>query len=344
MSHQYKNESPLVSIVLPVYNGAAFLERSIQSCLCQTYSNLELIIVNDASTDDSLKIANHFASLDSRICVITNQLNMQLPASLNIGHRGAKGDFITWTSHDNYFEDNAVELLLKVMLNSDADIVYSNVRIIDANGEYRKNLCLGDASSLLFGNAIGACFLYKKEVYIRNNGYDENLHTVEDYDFWLRASLHSSFDHIDKVLYNFRSHEQSLSSRLNVPESSENERFRRNLKKSYLNFLQFLRCKNKEDYAENFSKIHRHKKMDITAVLENYRDIERVLQEVAIKTQSLNLNKMVQELDRRIRSNIYRFPENHNFRMLWLLLSNRPAILFKYDRKISLRIILKCFN
>ena len=341
---QSVNDFPLVSILLPVYNGEAFLERSIQSCLSQTYDNLELIVVDDGSKDNSLQIANEFASFDKRVTIISNQLNKQLPASLNIGHRAARGEIITWTSHDNYFEPNAIEVLLKQMRTSDVDIVYSDVRIIESCGKYRKILKMKDSSLLLFGNSIGASFLYKKEVYLRNDGYNENLHTVEDYDFWLRASIHSTFNHIDEVLYNFRSHQDSLSSKLNISGSVENNIFATRLQECYSNFLQLLKFREKEYFTEILSKIHLYKKINVTVLLQRFSEFTKILQETADKTRILDYGKMVEMLDHRIRFNISEFPENQNAKILWLILLNRPSILLRYDRRNSSRLVWKCLK
>ena len=222
-------KSPLVSIILPVFNGEKFLEDSIKSCLDQTYTNFELIIVNDCSTDDSLKIGEYYKNLDDRITIISNSRNEKLPSSLNIGHYAARGDFYTWTSHDNIYEPNALRKLVDAIVEKKVDIVYANLNIIETDGTIRKSINPGEYSKLLFGNSIGAVFLYKRGVFIRNKGYGENLHSIEDYDFWLRACVHSRFYHINEVLYNYRIHENSLSSKLKRNNTEENSRFIKNL-------------------------------------------------------------------------------------------------------------------
>lgn len=88
-------KSKLVSVILPVYNGEKYLEQSIRSVLDQTYENLELIIVDDASTDNSLYIAQNLAREDSRIRIITNSENLKLPKSLNKGFEDANGEYYT---------------------------------------------------------------------------------------------------------------------------------------------------------------------------------------------------------------------------------------------------------
>ena len=93
--------SDLISIVLPVYNGAKFLCESIDSVINQTYKNWELLILDDCSTDETAKIAQKYVEQDSRIRYYLNEKNLRLPRNLNKGFSLAKGDYLTWTSDDN---------------------------------------------------------------------------------------------------------------------------------------------------------------------------------------------------------------------------------------------------
>ena len=206
------NSSPAVSVILPVYNGENFLEEAIQSCLNQTYENFELIIVNDCSTDSSLKIAEKYRDLDRRIVIINNNRNLKLPATLNIGHEYAKGDFLLWTSDDNRFKPFFLEKILQAKVKNHVDVAFCNYDIIFENGNLKREHKAGPISHLIFGNTVGAAFIYDKNVYQKLKGYDENLHTVEDYDFWIRAALNFNFFHLDENLYQYRIHEESLSS------------------------------------------------------------------------------------------------------------------------------------
>lgn len=202
----------LISVILPVYNGETFLEEAINSILNQTYSNFELIIIDDCSKDSSLAIANKFADKDKRIAIISNTENKKLPATLNIGHHLAKGNFITWTSDDNILKPSFLECLINSLLENQADIVYSNYDIITENGSLKRIHITGPTEHILYGNKIGASFLYKKEVFEELNGYNESLFLLEDYDFWLRASIKFNFYHLDANLYQYRLHSDSLTS------------------------------------------------------------------------------------------------------------------------------------
>lgn len=249
-------EEPLISIVLPVHNGRKYLKQAIESCLNQTYKNLELIIIDDGSTDDSLLIASEYLVSDNRVKVIANGENLTLPASLNIGHREAQGDFITWTSDDNIFHKDAINKLYLKLINKNVDIVYSDYLIIDDEGELVRHGRLKDIEYLLFYGVIGACFLYKKEVFDRNNGYDEKLFLVEDYDFWLRALKHSSYFRLENPVYYFyRYHPDSLTIRMEKDEKLK-EQCIQNLTSLYSNLFMDPRIKDKDGLIEVIMNRH----------------------------------------------------------------------------------------
>lgn len=249
----YIKYESLISIILPVYNGEKYLALSIESCLAQTYSNIELIIVNDCSTDATLSIASEYAKRDSRIRIINNETNKKLPASLNIGHRAARGDFLTWTSDDNLYKIEALETLLNVIVEKQIDIAYSDLISIDESGRIIREVDYVGFENIIFGNFIGASFLYRKEVYQRNNGYNENLFLVEDYDFWLRALVHSQFYQLKKKLYYYRKHEDSLTHQIKFTKEAK-ELWKENLKKMFANFCLLIEGKDNDEMATYLAK------------------------------------------------------------------------------------------
>lgn len=126
--------NPTVSIVLPVYNGEKYLQQAIRSITGQKFKDFELIVVNDNSTDNSLKIIKEFAKKDKRIKIVNNIVNKKLPGSLNEGFKIAKGKWFTWTSDDNILDPSFLEIMLRVIKNKAVDIVYSDYRAIDEAG------------------------------------------------------------------------------------------------------------------------------------------------------------------------------------------------------------------
>lgn len=207
--------SPTVSIVLPTYNGAKYIRTSIESCLQQTFTDFELIIVNDCSTDNTLNIIGEYAAKDKRIVVVNNEFNKKLPLSLNTGFEKARGKYFTWTSDDNYYAPDALEKMLNVLeTNPYIDLVYSDYYLIDDSGDVKGIRRMGDVNESFnswFG--AGACFLYKKEVHKANNGYNSAAFLIEDYDFFVRAFQKFNFYYLSTPdLYFYREHQSSLTS------------------------------------------------------------------------------------------------------------------------------------
>lgn len=207
-------EDDLISIIIPVYNGSTHLSQAIESCLKQTYKNIEVIIIDDGSVDNSLEIAEVFAQKDDRIKIFRNYQNRGLPYSLNRGHIVSTSKYQTWISDDNYFFENALQELIITLKEKSSDIVYSNYIKINEDDDYLSEVICKSVENILFGNCIGACFLYTKEIFFKVGGYNENYFLVEDYDFWLKASLVGSFYHLNMVLMAYRKHEYSLTSQI----------------------------------------------------------------------------------------------------------------------------------
>ncbi|RPD51328.1 glycosyltransferase family 2 protein [Paracnuella aquatica] len=206
---------PVVSIVLPTFNGAGYLRNAIESCLNQTFEQFELIIVNDCSTDETLAIAKEYAQKDERIRIISNEENKKLPLSLNAGFSVAKGTYYTWTSDDNIYAPNAIATLVGYLeQNPSIDLVYTDYQLINASGKVFSTRSFGDVNkSFTKWTGAGACFLYKKEIHTALKGYNAAAFLVEDYDFFIRAFIRFNFAYLPtNQLYFYREHEGSLTS------------------------------------------------------------------------------------------------------------------------------------
>ncbi|MCC6942852.1 MAG: glycosyltransferase family 2 protein [Novosphingobium sp.] len=205
---------PRISVVLPVHNGEAYLDLAIASILGQTFTDLELICVDDGSTDSTPQILDRYAAADPRVRVITNRPNRGLPGALNVGFAAARGALHCWTSDDNIARPHMLERLAAALDDHpEAAIAHANYSVIDDHGAVTGYQKVGPASEILFGNRIGAAFLYRAEVTRRLDGYDELLFGVEDYDFWLRAARSFTFVTLDEDLYLYRRHGASLTDR-----------------------------------------------------------------------------------------------------------------------------------
>ena len=206
---------PIVSIVLPTFNRGHLIRKSIETCLGQTLQDIELIIVNDCSVDNTASILDEYKKKDSRVKVIHNETNLKLPASLNRGFEMATGKYFTWTSDDNLYTSAAMETMVKALEDApEKGLVYANCMKIDEAGDTFGSYILEDINkSFMLWKGCGACFLYKAEIHTFNKGYDATLFLVEDYDFFIRAWLKYQFIYLPQTdLYFYRYHPDSLGS------------------------------------------------------------------------------------------------------------------------------------
>ena len=202
----------LVSIVLPVYNGEKYLAESIESVLNQTYKNIELIIVNDCSTDSSEEIILKYKEKDDRIIYTKNETNLKLPKSLNVGFRLASGEYYSWTSDDNaYHNDNIEKMVMFLEKNKDVGLVFCGYNVIDETGE-DCGIKYEQEGSVIYNNVVGACFLYRSYIANSIGGYRDDMFLVEDYEYWLRINLKYKIAKIEEYLYDWRLHSKGLTS------------------------------------------------------------------------------------------------------------------------------------
>jgi glycosyltransferase involved in cell wall biosynthesis len=224
LSHPAEPE-PLISIVLPTYNGSRYLREAIDSCVAQTYQNWELIVVDDCSTDATPGIVAEYVGRDPRIKSIRHETNKKLPQALNTGHAAARGEYLTWTSDDNRFLPAAIEEMTRFLQqNPTVGIVYTDCVLIDDSGKYMNEFPALPPSRLAYMDALGACFLYRRLVYETLGGYDTDLFLAEDYEYWLRAYRQFELAPLHKTLYEYRWHDQSLTksaNRLAIRTSAE---------------------------------------------------------------------------------------------------------------------------
>ncbi len=205
--------APRVSLILPVHNGADYLAGAIASVVEQSFTDFELICVDDASSDESLNILTAAAEADNRIRLIRLDQNVGLPAALNHGFKAARGSYFSWTSDDNLLRSTMLERLVKALdANPHCAIVHSDYSLINPEGEITDFVSTKSQRGLLMGNHIGASFLYRREVDLTLGGYDTALFGAEDFDFWLRASAHFQFLHLAEDLYLYRKHPRSLTN------------------------------------------------------------------------------------------------------------------------------------
>jgi GT2 family glycosyltransferase len=215
--HRNYNPSIKVSIVLPTYNGSRYIKKSIDSCLNQTHKNIELIVVDDASTDTTPEIISSYT--DKRIRYLRNEKNMKLSKSLNVGFAHANGEFLTWTSDDNYYDSEAIKTMLSILCTySKFEFVYAGQYAIDENDNILRHNEVRPLESLKVSNPIGGCFLYTRKVAETIGKYSPDAFLAEDLDYWIRVFRRFHIVGLRKPLYYYRYHKDSLTSKYALGE------------------------------------------------------------------------------------------------------------------------------
>ncbi len=209
-------DSPQISIVMSVYNGASYLEEAINSILQQTYANFELIIVDDASTDATSEILRKFD--DCRIRVITNPRNLGLTKSLNIGMAAARGKYIARMDADDLSLPHRLELQWQFLeSHPDYALLGSPYYQIDEQGQIRSLIrVLTENEALRDGlrqqNWFGhGSVMMRREAVEQLGGYDERFTYAQDYDLWLRMSEQFKIANLEEPLYCWRASASCIS-------------------------------------------------------------------------------------------------------------------------------------
>lgn len=214
----------LISIVLPVYNGAKYLWESIDSVLAQTYTNWELLIVDDCSKDETPEIAREYAEKDSRVHYYRNEQNLRLPRNLNKGFSLTRGNYLTWTSDDNRYRPEALEKMHGALVAGNAQFVYCSMDVIDENDNLIETyIAKPESIKRLVGfNTVGACFLYTRKAYEAVGDYDHDMILVEDYDYWQRIAMRFKTVVVEDILYDYRRHSGALTSTMRQDQFNRN--------------------------------------------------------------------------------------------------------------------------
>lgn len=207
--------TPTVSVVMPVYNGEAYLREAIDTILGQTLRDFEFIIVNDGSTDRTAEILRTYS--DHRIAILHNAENLGLPTSLNRGIRAARAPLVARADADDiYFPDRLAKQVKYMHENPSVGLASSSYYRTNEKGESLllvQVLC-EDAQlkfELLWCNPMcHPTSIYDRELVLRAGGYDEKFWTAQDYDLWARLRDRTAFGNLPQPLVKLRTHERSI--------------------------------------------------------------------------------------------------------------------------------------
>ena len=188
------NDYPLISIGIPFYNAEKYLGFAIQSVIAQSYENWELILVDDGSSDNSLKIAQEFSQRDGRIRVIYDGQNKKLPSRLNQIIQESKGEFIARMDADDIMHPERLEKQFNFLeKNINFDLVSSGIISIDNFNNIIGYRCVEslytDFSVMKRSHPIAHPTVFARKNWYLRNQYNINFPRSEDFELWCRASL-----------------------------------------------------------------------------------------------------------------------------------------------------------
>jgi glycosyltransferase involved in cell wall biosynthesis len=231
--------NPIISIIVPIYNVELYLHKCIDSLILQTYSNIEIILVNDGSPDNCGRICDEYAQKDSRIKII-HKVNGGLVSARNAGYELSSGDWIMYLDGDDWIEINTCEILVRFLnIFNDVDLIFWNT--IQKMGEksilqlywkseddyhiYRDKKCIKlSLNTLVYSSGIATAYskLIKRAFCEQNNLIHNNnlIQGVEGVEFSMRVFYAAKTAlHINQFLTNYRYNSNSISKRIDEKNS-----------------------------------------------------------------------------------------------------------------------------
>lgn len=207
-----------ISVIIPNYNYARYLDQAIQSVLVQSYENVELIVVNNGSTDNSLEVLKKYGDE----ILLINQPNLGQSGARNSGLSLSSGDLIAFLDADDFWQPNKLEMQIS-LINDDTQLVYcgiapfkdlGNEKLQSVLPKYKGNcidffIDLPGASIVLSGESTA---LFSRELLDQVGNFDVELNSTAGWDFFRRCSRVTNFDFVSEPLVNYRLHSSNMSN------------------------------------------------------------------------------------------------------------------------------------
>lgn len=208
-------EDNLVSIITPVYNSERYIAECIESVLNQSYKNIEMIIIDDGSTDNSESIIKKYANSFHIIKYMKNSKNKGAWYARNIGIENSKGRFIAFLDADDIYKEDKIKKQINFMLENNYAFTYTSYDLIDENSKFLNKVVYSkeyeDYESLLKGNNIGCLTVIIDKLKIKTPMRFENCHH-EDFILWLKILKNNTKAYgLKEVLSSYRKSESSVS-------------------------------------------------------------------------------------------------------------------------------------
>lgn len=245
-----KNALPLVSVIIPCYNAEKFVEAAVRSIMLQSYSNLEIIVINDCSTDSTFNILKKLSAEDSRIKLLMNEKNFGLVSTLNKGISVSNGKYIARMDADDISHVNRISIQVKYLESHEAVAMCGgNYILIDEQGREKGRLKYPKGDENIKAELLFYCPFCHPTVMMRRNVlneiglYNEGLVPAEDYELWIRIAEKFPLENLPDFLLYYRWHGN------NVTILKKNEQYKALKRSVEINMQSF-------GFAENFIDYH----------------------------------------------------------------------------------------
>jgi teichuronic acid biosynthesis glycosyltransferase TuaG len=246
-------DNVLISVIIPTFNSGKFIKKAIESVYNQSYNNIELIIIDDGSSDNTIQVCEDCKKTEN-FSIIKNSHCGNIAYNRNLAAKTSKGDFLAFLDSDDVWENNKLEEQIKYV--GEFNIICSNARIINENdhiikeeyfSDFEENKELNLPDILKENYIITSAVLLKKEIFLKNGLFDESYgNLAEDYSLWLKIAEGNKIKFLNDTLILYRMHRENISfTEINKREDILMKTIR--LRSNYLN--------NREELIRQSAKI-----------------------------------------------------------------------------------------
>ncbi|HEF6145955.1 TPA: glycosyltransferase family 2 protein [Campylobacter jejuni] len=227
-----------ISIILPTYNVEQYIARAIESCINQTFKNIEIIVVDDCGSDKSIDIVKEYAKKDDRIKIIHNEENLKLLRARYEGVKVANSPYIMFLDPDDYLELNACEECMKILKNNEIDLLFFNAFVLENNNKIERKLNFQEKcyvkkdflkELLKTKNLFWTVWakVIKKELYLKAVGLisleNAKINMAEDVLlYYPLINISNTTFHLSKNLYNYQINNFSITKTLTLQNIKTN--------------------------------------------------------------------------------------------------------------------------
>lgn len=317
-----ENSAPIVTVLIPAFNSEGFIRNSIKSVLGQSFSNFELLIIDDGSTDETVEIVKYFN--DKRIKLIQNDRNLGISETLNRGINIAGGKYIARMDADDIAMPNRLSTQIDFLeKRQDISIVGSWVKLFDKSFPFVDRKPIGNevlSAYLIFDTPLWhpTVMIKKQDILKYNLYYNPTYRRAQDFELWSRADDKLKLDNIPKVLLKFRMHQKSVTQ-------SDHEESKRITKRILKHNLEKL-----EEYPDDKSLLF-HQKISRCLRLKNKDEVNEAEKRLLyLRDKNIAIKKYsIHGMDTAVGMIWFRLCRNSTHLGPWILKKYMSSILMK---------------